>query len=72
VVRFILEEGVEIEARGGRGGATPLNIASFRGHVDVVKLLLEHGADPEAVDEAVFAVRLGGLGLKCTGMCCFF
>lgn len=45
-VRYLLEMGVDIEQRGGRGGATPINIAAFRGHLDVVKLLLEHGADP--------------------------
>lgn len=45
-VRYLLEMNVDIEARGGRGGATSINIAAFRGHLDVVKLLLEHGADP--------------------------
>ena len=53
VVRYLLNAGANLEARGGRGGATPLNIASFRGYADVVQLLLEHGADPEAPDEAV-------------------
>jgi len=50
VVRYLLNAGADIEARGGRGGATPLNIASFRGHYDAAKLLLERGADPHAED----------------------
>ena len=50
VVRYVLDAGADIEAHGGRGGATPINIASFRGHYDVVKLLLDRGADPHAVD----------------------
>ena len=53
VVQYLLDQNVHIEARGGRGGATPLNIASFRGYTSVVKLLLECGADPDAADEAV-------------------
>ena len=44
------EAGVPTEVHGGRVGATPLNIACFRGHADVVKLMLEHGADPTARD----------------------
>ncbi|KAL8785844.1 MAG: hypothetical protein Q9195_008468 [Heterodermia aff. obscurata] len=50
VVRYLIEAGVDLEVHAGRCGATPLNIASFRGHYDVVKLLLEHGANPKAVD----------------------
>jgi len=50
VVRYLLDAGANIEARGGRGGATPVNIASFRGHYDAAKLLLERGADPHAED----------------------
>lgn len=55
VVKYILEAGADVEVHGGRGGATPINIASFRGYKDVVKLLLEYGADPYANDE-------GGIG----------
>ncbi|MCJ1263937.1 hypothetical protein MMC22_003808 [Lobaria immixta] len=52
VVRYLLEAGVDVEIHGGRGSATPINIASFRGHEDVVKLLLRYGADPHAQDVA--------------------
>jgi ankyrin repeat protein len=31
-------------------GETPLHVASRRGHVEIVKLLLEHGADPNIRD----------------------
>ena len=30
---------------------TPLHYAAERGHTDIVSLLLEHGADAEAMDE---------------------
>ena len=52
VVQYLIEAGVDLEIHAGRCGATPINIASFRGHYDVVKLLLEHGANPKAVDFA--------------------
>ena len=51
VVRYLLEAGADTEVHGGRTGATPLNIACFRGHEHVVKILLEYGADPHAIDE---------------------
>lgn len=51
VVKYILEAGADVEVHGGRCGATPINIASFRGYKDVVKLLLEYGADPYVNDE---------------------
>jgi hypothetical protein len=34
-----------------QGRTTPLHIASERGHMDAVKLLLHHGADLDAVNE---------------------
>ena len=52
VVKHLLEMGVNTEIHGGRGGATPINIAAFRGHLDVVKLLYENGADPLKRDRA--------------------
>ena len=53
VVHKLLELGADVELRGGRGGATPINIAAFRGHLEVVKLLLEHGANPLVGDSAL-------------------
>lgn len=46
MVQYLLEIGVDLEVRGGRGGARPINITAFRGHLDVVKLLPKAGADP--------------------------
>ena len=51
VVKYLLSMGVDYNARGGRGGAPPINIAAFRGHLDVVDLLFKHGADPLITDE---------------------
>ena len=50
LVKYLLSMGLDVEAHGGRGGATPINIAAFRGYLDVVKVLYEHGADPLKAD----------------------
>ncbi|KAG8529472.1 uncharacterized protein KY384_006109 [Bacidia gigantensis] len=51
VVKFLLKLGADTEVHAGRGGATPINIAAYRGRLDVVKLLLEHNADPRKRDK---------------------
>jgi len=43
-VKKLLDEGVDVNTKY-RYGATALSYASDRGHVDVVKLLIERGAD---------------------------
>ncbi|MEJ2719372.1 MAG: ankyrin repeat domain-containing protein, partial [Deltaproteobacteria bacterium] len=43
-VREILEKGADIESHGRRGSWSALIYASYRGHRDVVKLLLKRGA----------------------------
>jgi hypothetical protein len=40
--------GVDIDARGGLLGSTPLEVASYRSHLAVVKILLRAGANPRA------------------------
>lgn len=50
VVQYLLDVGADPEVPGGRGAATPINIAAFRGNLDTVKLLFERGADPLARD----------------------
>jgi ankyrin repeat protein len=35
------------------GSGSPLNNAAARGHMDIVKLLLEHGADPNLPEEGI-------------------
>lgn len=41
---LIVAHAEEVNAKGGHHG-TPLHAASYRGHLDVVRLLLDHGAD---------------------------
>ena len=56
IVRFLVDmPDVDIERRGGKGSATPVNIAACRGQLEAVRILLDHGADPTKVD------FLGGL-----------
>ena len=44
-VKAFLEKGVDVNARGTRRGRTALHIAASEGHKEVIKLLLENGAD---------------------------
>lgn len=48
VVRLLLTDpdGIDLEAKGGRFGSAALEVAAYRGHLDVVRLLLAAGADP--------------------------
>jgi hypothetical protein len=48
-VKKLLDEGVDVNTKY-RYGATVLSYACDRGHVDVVKLLLDRGADPLVKD----------------------
>ena len=41
---MLLEQGADIN-KARDDGATPLNVASQNGHVEVVRMLLEQGAD---------------------------
>ena len=50
VVKYLLDMGADLEVHGGRAGATPINVAAYRGNLDTVKLLFERGADPLARD----------------------
>jgi uncharacterized protein len=40
---LLLNRGAQVDAADGEG-VTPLVLAAYRGQIDVVKLLLEHGA----------------------------
>lgn len=50
-------------------GATPLHYAAHRGHVDMCRLLLDHGADMKALDSngrnAMQQAALEGMGAVC-------
>ena len=58
MVRQLLEQGENIEARGSDNGSTPLHIAARRGHTGVVRLLLEKGANIEAMNTSHRATPL--------------
>ena len=44
-VKYLLENGADVNARSIKQGFTPLTIAAAVGDVNVVRLLLDHGAD---------------------------
>jgi hypothetical protein len=48
VVRMLLEreKNIDVNALGGRSHSTALHVSTFRDHMDIVKMLLEKGADP--------------------------
>jgi hypothetical protein len=50
VVNALLEQGVEVDDTGGRLGATAFHAAALRGHVKVMDILYQKGADPNKVD----------------------
>jgi ankyrin repeat protein len=51
IVKFlIVEHSQDVNARGFDNGETPLLLASRKGHLEAVRVLLEHGADTETRD----------------------
>jgi hypothetical protein len=50
VVRALLAQGAEVDATGGRLGATAFHAAALRGHVKVMDILFRSGADLNKVD----------------------
>src|SRR5262245_59191921 len=51
VARILIDAGADVD-RQCEHGRTALHMAAAWGHVDVVQLLLKHGANPTIVDEA--------------------
>jgi ankyrin repeat protein len=47
---IICTHGEDVNAKSGYHG-TPLRAASYRGHIDVVRVLLEHGANANTIDK---------------------
>ncbi|XP_048528378.1 putative ankyrin repeat protein RF_0381 [Triticum urartu] len=63
---LFFSKGVHVDAMDHRG--TPLHLAVAKDHVEVVKVLLEHGADPNRVANHVFSplmMAVCGKALKC-------
>lgn len=53
VVQLLLSDVMasDLEAKGGRFGSSALQVASYRGNTDCVRLLLEAGADPNSTND---------------------
>ena len=47
IAELLLKHGAEVDARS-KAHLTPLHLASYVGKLEMVRLLLDHGADPEA------------------------
>ncbi|MGG0731632.1 ankyrin repeat domain-containing protein [Bacillus paramycoides] len=45
VVEYLINTGIDIEARGGTFDASALNLAAGEGHLEIVKYLIEAGAE---------------------------
>jgi hypothetical protein len=56
--RDLLDKGMNVNLRF-EGGTTPLTAAAMRGQAEVVKLLLERGADPDLRDDTFKTTALG-------------
>ena len=52
--RYLLDQGSEVNAVGGKHLATPLQWAARQGLVDIIHLLIQRGANPRLVDAQGF------------------
>jgi ankyrin repeat protein len=50
MVNFLLDKGADPNARNEGTGWTALHAAAFQEHGKVVRILLDHGSDPENAD----------------------
>lgn len=58
VVRRMLDEGADLDGRSDGSVLSPLAISVMAGHVDVLRLLLEAGADPNTDGEVISPLYL--------------
>ena len=58
-VALLIASGADVEARDPDTDATPLVIASFRGNIAVVEMLLAAGADVNSADRSGFTPLIG-------------
>jgi hypothetical protein len=59
VVSYLLERGVELDAKLSRNGQTGLHWAAYGGHADIVRLLLRRKAPVNVKDETYQGTPLG-------------
>ncbi|MEI4804073.1 ankyrin repeat domain-containing protein [Bacillus sp. FJAT-51639] len=45
IVKYLIEKGIDIDAKGGTFDASALNLAAGAGHLEIVKYLIEAGAE---------------------------
>jgi ankyrin repeat protein len=60
-VRYLIEKGADVKAIGPNGSDV-LQMAAFKGDLEMVRLLLKNGADPKQKDEAGFNALLQAFG----------
>jgi ankyrin repeat protein len=51
-VKFCIEEKIDLETKEETGGNTALHMACANNHIDIVKLLLKHGANPNSTNNS--------------------
>lgn len=54
IAQMLLDRGLKVDVLAGRGGRTPVMVASMAGQPDMVVFLLGQGADPMLADEKGF------------------
>jgi hypothetical protein len=59
VVSYLLERGVDLNAKLSRNGQTGLHWAAYGGHADIVRLLLQHKSTVNLKDETYQGTPLG-------------
>ena len=52
MVQLLLNGGADPNGASTGNGRTPLHFAAYRGHKDVVQILLDKGADPSRTDNS--------------------
>ena len=56
--RMLLDAGARLDSRDEWSKSTPLGVACREGRIELVKLFLEHGADPVEADAGPWATPL--------------
>lgn len=61
MVSYLIKKGGDVNAVGGELKSTPMHWATRQGHIGIVVLLLQHGANPEILDgEGCASIHLAG------------